>query len=186
MTGHMPMLNQVLTPIDAAVFVMWTFALIAATHALFRSFIASEVSYRFAAGPGSSKTRRMKELEWEVKHRLAFSRELAAGSPMAAKRPLSSEQVAAKAGELERLARGSWLTRAAYWFATCMLCQVFWLSIAACLAYGDDASPRWVVATSFCQAGLAVSLSQLIRLRSRRDQEREHTCSGGSCGKAGK
>jgi hypothetical protein len=187
-TNPMPMLNDVTGLTDVAVFLLWTFALIAASHALFRSFLAAEIAYRFSNGPAGAKLRRMKHLRWEIEQRQEWSAELEAGSPLAARRSLSAVQVAARARELERLARGNVFTRAAQWFTTCMLCQVFWVALAACLFCGEATGVRWVIATALGHAGLAVALSQLLGLAgaSGRRPQSDRGCPGGNCPGAGR
>jgi hypothetical protein len=183
MTSPMPMLNDVTGLTDVAVFLLWTFALIAASHTLFRSFLAAEIAYRFSHGPGAAKLRRMKRLQWEIEHRQEWSTGAEAGSPLAAKRPLSAVQLAARARELARLARGNLLTRAGVWFTTCMLCQVFWVALAACLLCGAATGVRWMIATALCHAGLAVALSQLLGMAgpNGRKPHGDRGCPGGNC-----
>jgi hypothetical protein len=180
----MPLLNQIGSALDVVRVMLWTFALLAFTHALFRSFLAAEIAYWLRTGAGATQDRRLHVLQWELRHKTQWSTDLEAGSPHAAVRRLTAEQLAARGRALERLARGTLLRRAARQFGTCLMCQAFWSALAACYLFGDaGAGAHWAIASALCYAGLAVALSQAIgRLgpNGRRPSD-EGGCKDGDC-----
>ena len=109
-------------------FGVWTLVIYTAGWAVFRSFVAGELRHRLYVRD-SKHILRVHQLQWELKNKVHFSKELARGDSMAAKVPLTNLETTEKTNELQVLQRITLWQRALRYLMTCVTCQSFCTSL---------------------------------------------------------
>jgi len=112
-----------------ASFFVWTLAVCAIAKALFGSLPAAELQYRLSLRD-APRRQRMNRLSWEINNRAKWDEHVARRSPHAAPVRLTDEEIEARRGELQDLARTSLPWRALHYLLGCWACQTFWTAAA--------------------------------------------------------
>lgn len=167
---------------QVASFFVWTLAVCALTKAIFGSFAAAELQYRFTLRD-NPRRQRLNRLNWEIANRAKWDDDIARGSQHAARVPLTEAELEARRAELRRLSSNSFGRRALLYFANCFACQAFWTSLGM---YALTRGVEDVVACLLGAAAYSGAATMLLGVQvGRRSPEPGRSSASGGCRSCG-
>lgn len=179
----MPTIYEVQSVSTAIQFLVWMFAVIGLSKALFNSFPMTELNW-WLHQLGARTREQINQLDWEVTHNKVYDKDVIAGSQQAAPRELTTAERTRKIIALRKMARGSIANRAHQFFIGCFACQSFW---SACMLLLVTTEISWsLIPSAFAYSAASVVVARIVRSASSSKQptqeERSGGCGGGGCG----
>ena len=165
----------------AIAFVVWALAAYGLGKAVYRSFWWHEAYARLTA-PARSRVERLKIVQWELRHRVRYSAELAAGDDMAKRDPLSARELARREEELWAARNPTFWFRLLRFLGDCQFCHT---CQAAIVLWCCTRPVSWaMIPTSLAVAGLQAMwfASRTPRPAPAQSRSRSGGCAGGDCG----
>jgi hypothetical protein len=113
--------------------IVWVFVTLGATKVLFQSFLATEL-LRWFRLRNTTDAALIRQLQWELRHKILWNPEAAQGDMNAARIPLEPSVLEHKHRHLSSLMQITWKTRMLIYFTSCSFCQFFWTALLLWLA----------------------------------------------------
>lgn len=142
-------------------FLVWTFVVLGMAKVLFQSFLLTEILRQFRIR-NAKDSRMVRQLQWELRHKIKWSMELEHGDINAARVPLTPPELDQKHQQLSGLMRVTWKSRALIYFTNCSFCQFFWTALIVWLVINGPRQPLAMVLSTVTYAAVSTLINSWV------------------------